>query len=162
MSDQCTVDKKPGAQDIDQNEQRTQDQEELSRSLKGLPEGHRGLLALGPDGVLRSLTGDRDVVGAVGLRPALIEALLDRGPFSQEAEDKYREVDGTKVPVEMWWKPDRSILPLALTEAEIKEEEDFAALHSDEIKEVEEKRAAGLLEPCGPLIRSDHKFGPKV
>nr|OQO22122.1 hypothetical protein B0A51_10786 [Rachicladosporium sp. CCFEE 5018] len=161
MPDQCTVDDKSGVQDIDQNEQRNRDQEELSRIFKQLPEGEHGLLALGSDGVFRSLTGNRDVVGAVGLRPALIKALLDRRPFSKEAEDKYRGVDGTKVPVEQWWKPERSMLPPALTEAELEEEEDFAALHSDKIKEVEEKRAAGRLEPCGPLIRSDHNLGPK-
>ncbi|KAK6429065.1 hypothetical protein LTR95_014786 [Oleoguttula sp. CCFEE 5521] len=139
----CTVDDKSRVQDMDQSEQRNRDQQELSRMFKQLPEGHRGLLALGPDGVFRSLTGDREVVGAVGLQPTLIKALLDRGPLSQEAEDKYRGVDGTKVPVDRRWKPERSILPPALTEAEIKEEEEFAALHSDEIKEVEEKRAAG-------------------
>ncbi|GIK02016.1 hypothetical protein Aspvir_006059 [Aspergillus viridinutans] len=79
-----------------------------------------GITSLGADGVLRYLTADRDVIDAIGLRPGLIKAFLDRMPvpFSQEAEDIFRGVDGTLVPREQWFNPDKSLLPPPLPEEE--------------------------------------------
>lgn len=52
------------------------------------------------DGIMRSLTADRDVVNAVPLSSRHIKAFLDRMPFVQKMEDEYRGVDGTLVPRE--------------------------------------------------------------
>lgn len=42
-------------------------QQEVSRIMKSLPRDLCGVLALGSDGVLRSVTADRKVLGAEGL-----------------------------------------------------------------------------------------------
>lgn len=42
-------------------------QQEVSRIMKGLPRDLCGVLALGSDGVLRSVTADRKILGAEGL-----------------------------------------------------------------------------------------------
>lgn len=88
-------------------------QKELSQILRPIKHDLtlNGVFSLGKDGVLRSLTADRSVVDAVALRPELIKALLDRMPHNPQAEIDYRGVDGTSVPHEKWFHPDRSLLP---------------------------------------------------
>ena len=58
-----------------------------------------GIFMLGDDGVMRSFTGPstRDVLDAVPLSPAQIKQYLDMRPWTQEAEDRFRGVDGRKV-----------------------------------------------------------------
>jgi hypothetical protein len=72
-----------------------EDQQEVSKMLRGLHhhpdyfERGMGGIALGEDGILRSLTADREVVDAVAFSPGHLEAWLDRlpVPFDQELED---------------------------------------------------------------------------
>jgi hypothetical protein len=94
------------------------DQQELSKILKTLRHDptFMGCFSLGTDGVLRSLTADRDVVDAIALSPRFIKAIWDRMPFDQKTEDEYRGVDGTTVPREQWFRPDKSLLPPPMSE----------------------------------------------
>ncbi|KAL4742972.1 hypothetical protein BDV11DRAFT_166640 [Aspergillus similis] len=110
--------------------------EELNELLKSLPHDDQGILHVGSDGVVRTLTADRDVLSAVALPPRLLKALLDIFPYSRETEDKFRGVDGTLVPREQWFHPDKSLLPPPLT-AEKKEE---GRKFREEHKEVLERR----------------------
>jgi hypothetical protein len=78
-----------------------------------------GIWHLGKDGVLRSLTADREVVDAAALRPELIKAFIDRFPYNAQNEVNYRGVDGTKVPREQWFHvEDKSSLPPPYTPSE--------------------------------------------
>ena len=71
-----------------------------------------GILSLGKDGVMRSLTADRRVVDAVGLNPQQIAAYLDRAPPGFRGEYEFADdADGTKVPREQWFFPDKTLLP---------------------------------------------------
>jgi len=89
-------------------------QEELTALLNSLKHDPTlmGILSLGRDGVMRSLTADRRVVDAVGLTPAQITAFVGRVPPGSRAEyEVYDGADGTKVPREQWFAPDRALLP---------------------------------------------------
>jgi hypothetical protein len=91
------------------------DQQKLSSILQGFrKDDPTSCISLGQDGVLRNLTGDREVINAKGLSPELITAMQNRLPptFHQDFEG----VDGSKVPKEEWFSPDKSLLPEALTE----------------------------------------------
>jgi len=72
-----------------------------------------GIVALGRDGVMRSLTADRRVVDAVGLTPAQLALWMKRWPQrSRSPESQLEEgADGTKVPREQWFHPPEGILP---------------------------------------------------
>ena len=70
-----------------------------------------GIFLVGEDGMLRSLTADRKVIGAAPLEPRHIKAFLDRMPYDPELEKKYRGADGTKIPQEQWFSPRPGILP---------------------------------------------------
>lgn len=75
-----------------------------------------GILFLGNDGVMRSLTADRRVVDAVGLSPAQIAAYQDRMPPDFRRDDSLlRQADGTKVPREQWFSPDKALLPAPMS-----------------------------------------------
>jgi hypothetical protein len=78
-------------------------------------------IAIGSDGVLRSLNIDNEVIVAVGLPPHLIKAFIDRYPYNEKLEARFQNSDGTLIPQEQWWAPDPSILPQVYT-AERKEE----------------------------------------
>jgi hypothetical protein len=52
---------------------------------------------VGHDGVCRSFDGDRNVVDAIGLSPRQIKELLDRTEWSQDIEDRFRDIDGRNV-----------------------------------------------------------------
>jgi hypothetical protein len=132
------------------------DQEELSSVLKTLrPDpSFMGCFSLGTDGIMRSLTTDRDVIDAVALSPRLIKAHLDRMPFDQKTEDTFRGVDGTGVPREKWFHPDKSLLPPPMSE-EVKEQTKKVI---EENKELFAKKDYG---GCGVVVRSDYNLGPK-
>jgi hypothetical protein len=67
--------------------------------------------------VLRNLTADRDVLDAVGLSPRLVKAFLDRIPPDYRAlNPELEDVDGSEVPEERLWHPDRSLLPPPMDE----------------------------------------------
>ncbi|KAF4460679.1 hypothetical protein FALBO_12537 [Fusarium albosuccineum] len=117
----------------------------------------RGCSSLGKDGILRSLTADRQVVDAVPLSPQFIKALLDRMPFNPQHEIDFRGVDGRNTPREQWLHPDKSLLPppLMLTD----EERKLAESKVEENKKlVEERRSRS---GCPPHLRSDHDLGLK-
>jgi len=97
------------------------DQQDLSRILKGFKIDGTGLISLGTDGVLRSLTGDREVLDAVGISPGLIKAFLDR--MTPEFRVGFEGADGTKTPKEQWFNPDKSLLPPPLTDVQRKQSE---------------------------------------
>ncbi|KAL6229682.1 hypothetical protein BDW75DRAFT_245516 [Aspergillus navahoensis] len=133
------------------------DHEELNKLLKSLPFDGMGVLSIGSDGVIRSLTADRDVLGAVGLPPRLLKAMLDRFPYSKEAEDKFRGKDGSLVPREQWFHPDKSLLPAPLTEEEKKKHREFA----EENKAVLAKRKVEMeQEERQAYIISDYDLSP--
>ncbi|RWA10975.1 hypothetical protein EKO27_g4129 [Xylaria grammica] len=95
------------------------DQQELSAIMASFKMDIYGVISLGKDGILRSLTAERDVIGAAPLRPSLIAALHARMP--KEYVDKYLTagwdgVDGFKTPESAWYNPDKSILPEPLSE----------------------------------------------
>ncbi|KAE8405036.1 hypothetical protein BDV37DRAFT_282271 [Aspergillus pseudonomiae] len=138
------------------------DQKELSNIIRNLKASRdSAAFLLGTDGVLRSLTGDYDVIDAIGLPPRLIKAFLDRDVFDQEIEDMFRGSDGTKVPQEQWWKPDPSLLPPPLTEEEKARIDKDKEENKDIIEENIRKMESGELKPCWVVVRSDHDISPR-
>nr|OQO16227.1 hypothetical protein B0A51_16830 [Rachicladosporium sp. CCFEE 5018] len=117
-----------------------------------------GILAIGSDGVFRSLTAERKILNAVGLSTPQIKALLDSMPFHQDTEDKFRGVDGTKTPVEKWWNPDEGVLPEPLGEKERMEAEREVREHEEKVKRGEVTEGG---ECCAPRPRADYNLGPK-
>jgi hypothetical protein len=61
-------------------------------------------VVLGNDGVLRNLSGNRDIHDAEGLSPALIEMYMQRFPGKWQKEE-HEDMDGTKIPKEEWYNP---------------------------------------------------------
>lgn len=108
-----------------------------------------------------SLTANSDVVDADALSPRLIKAHLDRMPFSQATKDEYRRVDGTRVPREQWFHPDKCLLPRPMSE-ELKERTR---------KKIEESRMVmgeridrilrGEFSGCAVVLRSNYDLEPK-
>jgi hypothetical protein len=69
----------------------------ITRLLKGDPEGYH-FFSLGDDGVLRVYHSTTyEIIDALRLSPGQIKDWLDRGPFDQAKEDKFRGVDGRSV-----------------------------------------------------------------
>jgi hypothetical protein len=136
-------------------------QEELSQLLRCLQHDPtlNGILNLGKDGVLRSLTADREVVDAIGLRPELIKAFLDRMPFKAQNEIDFRGADGTKVSREQWFHPvDKSTFPPPYTPPE--ERRHLSPEQLDKNRRWLEERAVKA-RSCEPTIVSDHDLGLK-
>ncbi|KAI4942654.1 hypothetical protein J4E91_009823 [Alternaria rosae] len=112
-------------------------QQEVTRILKSFKNDILGITFLGNDGILRSLTADRKVLSAEGLRPDLIEAFLSR--FTQDFKAQMTNpvfADGTKTPKEKWFEPDAGTLPEPLSQQEI----DKVKNQPDERKEFLRKR----------------------
>ncbi|KAH8646806.1 hypothetical protein BX600DRAFT_443776 [Xylariales sp. PMI_506] len=93
-------------------------QREIHNILKNLKQDLTlmGCISLGKDGVLRSLTADRNVVDAVGLTPHQITAFLRRMPAGYSNMSDYEGADGTRIPKEKWSNPDSDLLPPPLDE----------------------------------------------
>jgi hypothetical protein len=137
-------------------EQQMANQKELSQILRDIKHDPtlNGIVALGKDGIFRSLTADREVVDAVALRPELMKALLDRMPYNPQAEIDYRGVDGTKTPKEQWFHPDRSLLPPPYIPSE--ERRNLSPEKLEENRQWLEKRKE---KQCEPQMVSDHDLG---
>jgi hypothetical protein len=135
----------------------------ILRNIHHAPDG-MGIVALGRDGVFRSLTADRDVVDAVPLPPQLIKAMLDRVPFQQELEDVYRGVDGTHVAREQWFNPDRALLPEPLSEEKKREAQKFHEENHEMIERNMERLRRGEQSGCGcvPQVISNYNLTPKT
>ncbi|QGI59904.1 hypothetical protein CEK26_003885 [Fusarium fujikuroi] len=116
-----------------------------------------GIVHLGHDGVFRYLDAERNIHYAIALRPALIKALLDRGPYDDEEEAVFRGVDGTKVPKEQWYNPPRGILPEPLSEEHRKEGREFIQKNKDKIDK--NREASKNYKDRLVYIESDHKLG---
>jgi hypothetical protein len=79
--------------------------------LKTEPNG-RCFRSLGTDGVIRVWHfDDWEVIDAAGLSPAQIKEWLERRPFDQAKEDKFRGVDGRGVSKEDMFNPPQEIIP---------------------------------------------------
>ena len=79
--------------------------------LKRDPMGH-SFSSLGADGVLRVYHSDSfEVIDAARLSTAQIKNYLDRLPFDQAKEDKFRGVDGYGVPDKNMFNPPEEIRP---------------------------------------------------
>ena len=151
--------RKAACEDVPATPPLSENQQELGKILKSLKQDPTlmGCISLGTDGVLRSLTADRNVVDAVALNPGLVKAMLDRLPFDQGIEDKYRGVDGTSVPRKEWFSPNKNLLPEPMSE-ETKEE---TRKLIEANKELLEKRALGPPKCCGPIVRSNYNLDIK-
>ncbi|KAI9742675.1 MAG: hypothetical protein M1818_003816 [Claussenomyces sp. TS43310] len=119
-----------------------EDQKELSKILGMIRHDltFMGIIALGEDGILRSLTADRHVVDAAALSPRLIEAFLDRMLCDPDARAGYRGTDGRNVPREKWFHPEKSMLPPPLTE----EDREASRRHLEQDKDMWEERRKEL------------------
>jgi hypothetical protein len=115
----------------------TEDQIELSKILRSVQHDPSmlGVVCLGRDGVYRSLTAERNVVDAAPLTPRLITALQARLPSGMVGDD-LADVDGTTVPREKWFNPDKNLLPEPMAKDRLDESR----------KKIEEKRARGELK----------------
>lgn len=79
--------------------------------LKTEPDG-RCFHSLSTDGVVRVWHFDTwEVIDAVGLSPAQIKEWLERRPFDQAKEDKFRGVDGRGVSKEAMFNPPHEVIP---------------------------------------------------
>ncbi|KAL1792502.1 hypothetical protein ACET3X_009009 [Alternaria dauci] len=126
-------------------------QQEITRVLKDFKNDVLGITFLGNDGVLRSLTADRKVLSAQGLRPELIQAFLSRFPEEYRAKMTNSVfADGTKTPKEKWYEPDPESLPAPLPQEKIEEVKN----QSEERKNILRKRLQedkNLLDVTGVL-----------
>jgi hypothetical protein len=117
-----------------------------------------GRLALGRDGVLRSLNLENEVIDAVGLPPWLIKAFMDRFPYNEELEARFHNSDGTSVPQEQWWAPDPSILPRPYTTERKDEVRREHEKNKNIIEEMKQKRKNGEIQGCGVVIQSNYRI----
>ncbi|KAF7128326.1 hypothetical protein CNMCM5793_002868 [Aspergillus hiratsukae] len=82
----------------------------------------KGFTHLGKDGVLRTLSGNYEVLDARGLTPEQIQNILDRFPPERIQKEDFRGVDGTKVTSqEGLFHPAPGILPTKPDEEEAAE-----------------------------------------
>ncbi|KAJ5392437.1 hypothetical protein N7509_007927 [Penicillium cosmopolitanum] len=71
-----------------------------------------GFTHLGKDGVLRTISGNYEVLDARGLSPEQINGFLDVMPAELARREDFRDVDGTKVTTqEGLFNPAPGILP---------------------------------------------------
>lgn len=139
--------------DSDRDQRPQVDMSIISR-LKTDPNG-RCFHSLGADGVVRVWHFDTwEVIDAVGLSPEQIKEWLDRRPFDQAVEDKFRGVDGCNVSRKNMFDPPSDIVP----ERPSKE---FVEKHFQAFEE--RKRSGKLKDPDAPsctLRRSSYNLDP--
>jgi hypothetical protein len=85
----------------------------LWQSLDGDAVGSRACLCY--DGVLRSLDNRSTVLDAIGLTEKQITHLHTVFPLP-EGFDKFKGIDGTKVPIVEWMNPEKGLLPSPISE----------------------------------------------
>ncbi|KAI1495421.1 hypothetical protein F5X99DRAFT_403630 [Biscogniauxia marginata] len=90
------------------------------------------------------------------MTPMQIKDYLDEWPWSQEAEERYRGVDGSKVPREQWLNPPPGILPKKPSEEERAERR---RIWEEQMKERERNGGSESGFCCRPGVKqSDHKI----
>lgn len=144
---------------------RKQAQRDLIAVSRRLPVDPLGVHCLGRDGVMRSVTANRQVLGAVPLEPRLIKAFLDILDYDEKLEAEFRGVDGTKAPKEHWFEPPPGILPPPLSKEQLDEARKFMeerGMSFDIVPGVEAgMEATGDESMCPVVVRSDHDILPK-
>jgi hypothetical protein len=130
----------------------------IIKSFKREPTGS-DFFSLGADGVLRVYYSvyhpkSFEVIDAERLSPVQIKDFLDRLPFDQAKEDKFRGVDGRGVPDEHLLNPPEEIRPERPSEEMIKE-------HQRMVEERNRKLAKMDSKPvCRPGKRSNYNIDP--
>jgi hypothetical protein len=109
---------------------------------------------LGADGVFRVFhSSTYEVIDAVRLSTAQIKEVLDRWPFDQAVEDKFRGVDGRGVSDKDMFNPPEEIRPRRPTEEQLQEVQRMA----DERKRKGVKKDSNTV--CG-LRKSNYNLDP--
>ncbi|GFF38508.1 hypothetical protein IFM58399_05258 [Aspergillus lentulus] len=120
---------------------------DFAKHLKRDPAG-RGFTHLGKDGVLRTLTGDYEVVDARGLNPEEIKEILDAMPPQMAQmiqKEDFRDVDGTKVTSEeALFHPAPGILPPKPSEEEAAERRKLAKQRQEAYLQAKREQCAEL------------------
>ena len=125
----------------------------LCRSCKRDPNG-QSFSTLGPDGVYRVFhSSSFEVIDAVRLSTTQIKEYLDRSPFDQATEDKFRGVDGRGVSDKDLFDPPEEIRPKRPTEEQRQEMQRIM----DEQTRNEVKKDSNAV--CG-LTRSNYNLDP--
>jgi hypothetical protein len=129
------------------------------RQLKTEPNG-RCFRCLGSDGVVRVWHFDLwHVIDAVGLSPLQIKEWLERRPFDQAQEDRFRGVDGRTVSKEDMFDPPADIVPERPPRELVEKHEK----RHQELME-ERKRTGWKPDPnapkCVPVKRSTYNLDP--
>ncbi|KAF1849028.1 uncharacterized protein K460DRAFT_375755 [Cucurbitaria berberidis CBS 394.84] len=104
-------------------------QQEVTRILKSFKLDILGILNLGKDGVLRSLTADRKVLSAEAMSPQLITAFHSRFPQDFREQIEVEGIDGRHTAKGRWYQPDEGILPEPLSQE-----------RSDEVRNMSEEK----------------------
>ncbi|KAF2846239.1 hypothetical protein T440DRAFT_558389 [Plenodomus tracheiphilus IPT5] len=111
-------------------------QQEVSLGLKGLKKDIMGVISLGKDGIMRSLTADRRVLDAIPMTLEQINAFEQRlGADFPWKIGGSAGPNGLETPKEKWFQPDAGILPGPLRQ------ESF-----DEIKSMSNEKKQALRE----------------
>jgi hypothetical protein len=128
------------------------EQQEISQIIRSwnITKDPTSIINLGKDGVLRNLSGDREVLDAVGLRPSLIEAFLSRLP--EDWRQGYDGLDGSKIPKELWYKPNNpeALFPPPLSKE--KQEASRKRFHEFKTREQQAKENAN-----SPLLTKEQQ-----
>ena len=124
------------------------------RELQTEPNG-RCFRCLGADGVVRVWHFDNwEVIDAVGLSPTQINEWLERRPFDQATEDKFRGIDGRDVSKENMFHPPQELVPE-------RPSQDFVRKHHQAVEEQKRngfRRDADVI-PC-TAKRSTYNLDP--
>ena len=97
------------------------------------------------------------VYDGLPMSPDLIKAYLDRKPWNQETEDRFRGVDGRKIPQEQWLQPLPGVLPSLGSKTEREEK------RMGERMQLEERIARGEMGEevaCGS-VQSNYDLQPR-
>lgn len=117
--------------------------------------------------MLRSFDGCRNVIGAVGLTTKQIKEFLDRQPWSQEIEDKYRGANGTNVVDRkaLFDPEDEELRPKIMSEEERRELQEEVRVKNEEYRrqmEQDEKDGVDVAEKYSCMrVKSDYNLDPK-
>ncbi|KAF2029565.1 hypothetical protein EK21DRAFT_112775 [Setomelanomma holmii] len=128
-------------------------QKEISSMLKSFTYDIMGILALGKDGIMRSLTADRKVLSAEAFRPELVKAFLQRFPkqYRKLWEQDIGDVDGTMTPREKWFAPDDGILPAPLPQEKLDEARNDDEERKEKMREMLKNKDKRYIDAMGVL-----------